>query len=63
MDFNELQRVDKMQNSVEKSDAVKILIDHHPEPDNFPDFIFSDTNTSYADKLVSSHIIKDNWLT
>jgi phosphoesterase RecJ-like protein len=43
MDFNTLERIEEIRPYVEKSTAVKIMIDHHQQPDSFPDYIFSDT--------------------
>ncbi|MEN8139561.1 MAG: bifunctional oligoribonuclease/PAP phosphatase NrnA [Bacteroidota bacterium] len=43
MDFNTLDRVEEIKPYVDNSDAVKIMIDHHQQPDSFPDFTYSDT--------------------
>lgn len=45
-DFNGLDRIDKMGPAVLESKAYKLLIDHHLDPEHFPDFIFSDTSAS-----------------
>ncbi len=42
MDFNTLERIEEIKPFVEKSDAVKIMIDHHQQPDDFPDYTYSD---------------------
>ena len=41
LDFNRLDRLDKLSDSVGKSSAKKILIDHHLDPETSFDFIFS----------------------
>ncbi|RUA11131.1 MAG: bifunctional oligoribonuclease/PAP phosphatase NrnA [Flavobacteriia bacterium] len=44
MDFNALHRVgEPMQKVLESVKPVYIMIDHHPEPDNFADYTYSDT--------------------
>ena len=41
MDYNALSRVDDMGELIGKSKAVKVLIDHHLQPDNFCNLNFS----------------------
>ncbi len=52
MDFNELNRLDKMQEAFTASGAYKILVDHHPEPHQFTDMIISYTEFSSAAELM-----------
>lgn len=40
-DFNKLSRIDSLQPEVEAVTAPKVLIDHHQEPDDFCQLIFS----------------------
>jgi len=53
LDINRLDRVDKMQKMVADSHAVKILIDHHPQPvkEDF-DLIISDESVSSTCELL-----------
>lgn len=44
LDFNTLHRAGVLEGVLRKSQSVKVLIDHHQQPDTF-DFVFS--NTSY----------------
>jgi bifunctional oligoribonuclease and PAP phosphatase NrnA len=39
LDFNVLKRIDALGDEVEKSGAVKFLIDHHPQPSDFADYM------------------------
>lgn len=41
LDFNALSRMEKFAEQVKKSEAVKVLIDHHLDPEPFCTFIFS----------------------
>jgi len=52
MDFNNLKRIDNLGLLVENSKAVKILIDHHLEPDNFADFSFWDLQAAATAEIV-----------
>ena len=45
LDFNTLSRIDTYAPVVERSNALKVLIDHHQQPDTF-DFNFSDSSAS-----------------
>jgi len=45
LDFNSMSRLEKFTHTVNKSNAYKVLIDHHQNPDiNIADLIFSDPN-------------------
>ncbi|MCL2682508.1 MAG: bifunctional oligoribonuclease/PAP phosphatase NrnA [Bacteroidales bacterium] len=52
-DFQSLSRIDKLEDSVRKSEAIKVLVDHHIEPDveQF-DLIFSNTESSSTAELL-----------
>lgn len=52
LDFNGLDRVDKLGENIQFSKAKKILIDHHLDPEPFTDIEFSDTNASSTCELV-----------
>ncbi|MFC2086360.1 bifunctional oligoribonuclease/PAP phosphatase NrnA [Bacteroidota bacterium] len=52
LDFNHLDRTDKLENIFMNSKALKIMIDHHPEPQEFADIIFSETKVSSTSELV-----------
>ncbi|HXC07161.1 MAG TPA: bifunctional oligoribonuclease/PAP phosphatase NrnA [Bacteroidia bacterium] len=38
LDFNSLKRIDALGPLVEQSKALKLMVDHHPQPDAFADF-------------------------
>jgi phosphoesterase RecJ-like protein len=54
LDFNAPKRVgEKMQKPLEASPAVKILIDHHPQPETAAfDFLYSETSASSTAEMV-----------
>lgn len=52
LDFNSLDRIDKMGETVQFSTATKILIDHHIDPEPCADYIISDTASSSTSELI-----------
>jgi len=57
LDFNRLNRIDKMEDKVRRSKAVKILIDHHLEPENAFDHVFSFTDSCATCELIYEFIV------
>ena len=56
LDFNSPERVDKLSDTLKNAKGIKILIDHHIEPDNTFDYILSDTKTSSTSELIYNFI-------
>lgn len=52
LDYNSLKRMHELGEFVEKDKSIKIMIDHHPQPDDFADFMLSDTSSSSTGELV-----------
>ena len=52
LDFNSLKRTDKLSPYLEASKAFKILIDHHPQPDNNFDVTISSIESSSTSELI-----------
>lgn len=52
MDFNALRRIDELGEVISGSSAVKVLIDHHPQPEPVFDLMYSDTASSSTCELV-----------
>ena len=52
VDFNETSRIDKLEKYVNKSNAIKIIIDHHPLFNKEVDFTLLDDSASSAAELV-----------
>jgi len=59
LDFNTLSRINEMGALVEKSKAVKILIDHHLEPQDFDDYRHWDVNACATAQLVYTFIVDE----
>lgn len=57
LDFNQLDRIEKLQQLVAPAMVYKILIDHHPNPQDFADFTISHPECTSTAEL-SYHTIK-----
>jgi phosphoesterase RecJ-like protein len=58
LDFNAINRVDELSESIASSKAKKVLIDHHPDPEIFTDFLFSDIKSSSTSELIYDFLIE-----
>lgn len=56
LDFNNMSRTGNLAAELLKSEAVKIMIDHHLAPSDEFDYVFSDINTSSTGELVYEFI-------
>ena len=52
LDFNDPDRTDGLENYLKEASGKKVLIDHHPEPSDFADIVFSYTEFSSTAELV-----------
>ena len=59
LDFNHPSRVGAMEDVLRKSEAFKVMIDHHQEPDSFCNFMYSDTKASSTCEMVIEFILAD----
>jgi bifunctional oligoribonuclease and PAP phosphatase NrnA len=56
VDFNALSRINELGSAVGKSTAVKILIDHHLEPEDFDDYRYWNINACATAQLIYTFI-------
>lgn len=56
LDFNYTDRVGNAEIALKESKAKKVLIDHHPNPDDFADITISDTSVSSTAELIYEFI-------
>lgn len=56
LDFNALHRTGDMEMHLQESKAVKIMIDHHQQPDDYARFMYSDTSMSSTCEMVFNFI-------
>lgn len=52
VDFNDLNRTVQLEDKIRQANIPKVLIDHHPHPQNFADLIISDVTKSSAAELI-----------
>ncbi|MFW5645467.1 MAG: DHH family phosphoesterase [Bacteroidota bacterium] len=57
LDFNDMARTDQLQEALKKSSATKILIDHHPDPHDQFDVVFSHVSASSTAELIYEFIV------
>ncbi len=55
-DLNDPKRVEDISEVINERDNIKIMIDHHPQPAGFVDYIISDTTVSSASELMYEFI-------
>lgn len=61
LDYNEQSRVGReLGELLKQSDAKKVMIDHHQQPDDFAEFTFSDTSSCSTCQLVYELIEANN---
>jgi bifunctional oligoribonuclease and PAP phosphatase NrnA len=56
LDFNSLKRIEALGEQVRQTDAVKILIDHHAQPEDYADYSHHTINTSSTCELIYEFI-------
>lgn len=56
LDFNSLKRINALGDEVGKSKALKCMIDHHLQPDNFADFMLHDIQACSTCELIYDFI-------
>jgi bifunctional oligoribonuclease and PAP phosphatase NrnA len=56
LDFNSLNRIGELDKTVKKSKAFRLIIDHHPQPEQFADIAFHDVSASSTAELVYDFI-------
>lgn len=52
LDFNDLSRIGDMQDIVAESTATKVMIDHHQQPGDYADYMYSDVSMSSTAEMV-----------
>lgn len=56
LDFNALHRTGEMETPLQNSKAVKIMIDHHQQPDGYANYMYSDNSMSSTCEMVYNFI-------
>ena len=62
LDFNALHRTGNMETVLKASEGIKIMIDHHQQPDDYAKYVFSDVSMSSTCEMVYHFLAKLNTL-
>jgi len=52
LDFNALHRTGDMKSVLESSNAIKIMIDHHQQPDDYARYVYSDVTICSTSQMI-----------
>lgn len=58
LDFNALSRINELGELVRGSAAIKVMIDHHLDPEDFDDYRYWDINACATAQLIHGFIVK-----
>lgn len=61
LDFNQLSRIGPLGELVEKASGIKVMIDHHLEPQGFAEFGVSKTEAAATAELVYEAVVQLGW--
>ena len=62
LDYNAYSRAGELESVLRESAAIKVLIDHHRQPEQWPDFIFSDISMSSTSQMIYELLEMFEWL-
>ena len=57
LDFSNLHRIDALGNSIREATAIKVVIDHHLEPEDFADYLLWSTEAAATAELLFGLIV------
>src|SRR5210317_185120 len=61
LDYNAYHRSADMEEALRAATAKKVMIDHHQQPEEWPDFIYSDTGMSSTCQMIYEFCAMYNW--
>jgi phosphoesterase RecJ-like protein len=61
LDFSSLNRLKGMETIIRDSTAIKVLVDHHQEPEDFADYVFWDEGAAATSQLIYRMIEQLDW--
>lgn len=62
LDYNAYARSAGLEETLRAAAATKVMIDHHRQPEEWPDYIFSDTDMSSTCQMVYEWLEMNDWL-
>lgn len=57
LDFSSLKRIEDLESPVREASAVKVMVDHHLEPDNFAQFSYWDVKCASTAQMIYELIV------
>ena len=61
LDYNAYSRAADMETALRAATATKVMIDHHQQPEDWPQFIYSDTGMSSTCQMIYELCDKMEW--
>ena len=61
LDYNAFSRAADMETALRSAAATKVMIDHHQQPEDWPDFIYSDTGMSSTCQMIYELCDRMEW--
>ena len=61
LDYNAIHRVGDVKPLLEEYNGISVMIDHHPQPDNYATYLLSDTNASSTAQLIYEFVTNIGW--
>ena len=61
LDYNAYNRADVLEEPLRASKAIKVMIDHHRQPEQWPDYIYSDITMSSTCQMIYEFIEMNGW--
>ena len=58
LDFNSFDRIEKIKHPIQKSNSIKVIIDHHVDPKKIYDLIYSNTNCGSTCEMLYNVLAK-----
>lgn len=62
LDYNAIHRAGGLEDLLKAATATRVLIDHHQQPEDWPDYIYSDTEMSSTSQMIFEWLEKFKWL-
>ncbi len=61
LDYNAYSRAGVLEQPLREAKALKVLIDHHRQPESWPDFIYSDIQMSSTSQMIYEWLAINGW--
>jgi len=62
LDYNAYARANQIEQALRASKAIRVMIDHHQQPEEWPDYIYSDISIGSTCQMIYEWLEMNNWL-